>query len=104
MNNFKPVNIIINFIEIAKINKEGIRELNILVENLSYQAPEIIENRFWKGTSNWKGITDIMNAHFPRVREYNRHLFSPEQIEENKKMEKLYVDLLTKFKKNGFDS
>ena len=104
MNNFKPVNIIINFIEIAKINKEGIRELNILVENLSYQAPEIIENRFWKGTSNWKGITDIMNAHFPRVREYNRHLFSPEQIEENKKMEKLYVDLLTKFKKHGFDS
>jgi len=104
MNNFKPVNIIINFLEIAKINKEGIRELNILVENLSYQAPEIINRRFWEGTSNWKGITDIMNAHFPRVREYNRHLFSPEQIEENKKMEKLYVDLLTKFKKNGFDS
>ena len=72
MNNFKPVNIIINFIEIAKINKEGIRELNILVENLSYQAPEIIESRFWKGTSNWKGITDIMNTHFPKISDANR--------------------------------
>jgi hypothetical protein len=103
MNNFKPVNIIINFLEIAKINKEGIRELNILVENLSYQAPEIINRRFWKGTSNWKGISDIMNTYFPRVREDNRHLFSPEQIEENKKMEELYVKLLTKFEKHGFD-
>ena len=104
MNNFKPVPIIINFLEIAKINKEGIRELNILAENLTYQAPEIINRRFWKGTSNWKGITDIMNNHFPRVKEYNRHLFTPEQIEENKKMEELYENLLTKFKKKGFDS
>ena len=45
-----------------------------------------------------------MNKYYPIVREENRHLFSPEQIEENKKMGKLYVDLLTKFKKNGFDS
>ena len=103
MNNFKPVPIIINFLEIAKINKEGIRELNILAENLTYQAPEIINRRFWKGTSNWKGISDIMNTHFPRVREENRHLFSSEQIEENKKMEELYVKLLTKFDKHGFD-
>ena len=104
MTTFKPVPIIINFLQIAKINKEGIRELNMLIDNISYQAPEIIERRFWKGTSNWKGITDIMNTHFPKICDANRHLFSPEQIEENLKMEELYVNLLTKFNSRGFDS
>jgi hypothetical protein len=104
MNNFEPLPIIIDFLQIAKINKEGIYQLKKLMNSLVYQAPEILESLFWHGTTNWHGITYIMNKYYPIVREENRHLFSPEQIEENKKMEKLYVDLLTKFKKHGFDS
>jgi hypothetical protein len=103
MDNFKPVPIIINFLQIAKINKEGIYELEKLMENLVYQAPEILTHRFWQGTGNWRGITNIMNTYFPRISDTNRHLFTPEQIEENKKMEELYVNLLKRYQIQGFD-
>ena len=101
MNTFEPLPIIIDFLQIAKINKEGIYHIKKLMNSLVYQAPEILESLFWHGTNNWYGITYIMNKYYPIVREENRYIFSPEQIEENKKMEKLYMDLLKKYQNKG---
>ena len=42
MNNFEPLQIIIDFLQIAKINKEGIYQLKKLMNSLVYQAPEIL--------------------------------------------------------------
>ena len=94
---FTPLKILeILFQEITH-NKKAKDGLEILFKHLYCIAPELRSNRFWYGCGRCFGLIDILSENCTNKND------TPEIIEENKKIIKLYNEILEYYNKNGFD-
>ena len=93
---FTPAEIISKICEIIKKNKMAKKKLIELSNNMVFIAPELLENRFWYGSNSCLGFTEILNK-------FCITSDDPEIKEENKKIKKLYQEIIKKYQEKGFD-
>ena len=93
---FTPGEIISKICEIIKKNKMAKTKLLELSNNMVFIAPELLSNRFWYGSNTCLGFTEILNKYCIKTDD-------PEIKEENKKIKKLYQEIINQYKDKGFD-
>jgi hypothetical protein len=65
--------------------------LSRLRRRLGYSAPKVVEENFWSSSSNYEGYYDICRA-FDHSDTRSKEMFG------------LYIDVLQKFRADGFES
>ena len=77
------------------------RDLDNLVKNLCWSAPEISDYRFWNGheSGNWPGLYEILIKHFKDI---DKDLHK-DRYNEALKVKKFYTLAYLKYKKHGFN-
>ena len=98
---FNQGTIVDNLFNIIKLNKKALYEIDNLVRNLCWSAPEIIEYRFWFGheSGNWPGIYQIIKTNFEDINKYKY----PEKYNESRKVKIFFIQSYNKYLKIGFN-
>ena len=85
---------------IITINKKSLIDIDNLIKNLCWSAPEIADYRFWNGheSGNWPGLYEILITHFKDIdKEIDESMYN-----ESLKVKNFYIKSYLEYKKTGF--
>ena len=88
---FTHENVLDAFLKITT-DKNAIKYLTRLKDNMMYTAPEIRDNKFWNGTKNYYSLPDILNK------------YCNDNNTENIEISRLFSDVVKQYQQSGFEN
>ena len=86
---FTHENVLEAFLKITT-DKNAIKYLTRLKDNMRYTAPEIRDDKFWNGTKNYNSLPEILNK------------YCNDNNTENIEISRLFSDVVKQYQQSGF--